>query len=128
MTRRWPNLIIFVLALAGCFLSLFLTLKYVQGQHIPCGPTSDCDTVASDRYAWGLGFPALESIPTPAFGALMYATLAGLAFWRVAATSARNERLAGWFQFGIAGTGVLVSAALTWREATIHHWCHWCLG
>lgn len=130
MARSTANLAIFVLSLTGCFISLFLTVKYVQNADIPCtSGSSDCNIVANDAAAWGLGIPALKAIPTPALGLLMYAALAALAMARVLAAGSPLAQKAGTFQWGIALAGLVVSAYLTWREAAvIHHWCVWCLG
>jgi uncharacterized membrane protein len=130
MARSTANLAVFVLSLAGCFISLFLTVKYVQNADIPCtSGSSDCNVVANDAAAWGLGIPALKAIPTPALGLLMYVALAGLAMFRVVAADSPLARKAGVIQWGFALAGLAVSAYLTWREAAvIHHWCVWCLG
>jgi uncharacterized membrane protein len=130
MARSTANLAIFILSLAGCFISLFLTVKYVQNADIPCtSGSSDCNVVANDTAAWGLGIPVLKAIPTPALGLLMYVALAALAMTRVLAADSKLARKAGAFQWGFALIGLAVSAYLTWREAAvIYHWCIWCLG
>jgi uncharacterized membrane protein len=130
MARSPSNLAIFVLSLAGCFISLFLTVKYVQNADIPCTRGSnDCNVVATDAAAWGLGIPALRPVPTPAMGLLMYVSLAVFSMARVIMPDAPAAKIAGILQWGIAAIGVVVSAYLTWREAAvIHHWCIWCLG
>ena len=124
------NLILFVLALIGCFISLFLTIKYVQNADIPCSKgMSDCNAVAHDDAAWGLGIPALKPVPTPALGMLMYVTLIGLCLARVITSATSVQRKVGLLQWFVAFVGVVVSAYLTYREAAIiHHWCTWCLG
>lgn len=129
MNRPAFNRAIFILSLIGVGIALFLTREYVQGADIPCGPVAGgCNEVATDTMAWGLGIGALKSIPTPAFGLLMYAALAALSVARVVTSSVELSRRAAAGQCLIAAAGVLVSAGLTWREAVIHHWCVWCLG
>jgi len=130
MNRFNTNLVVFALSLAGALISLFLTVKYIQHADIPCGSGEDsCNQVASSAAAHGLGIPALEAVPTPAFGVLMYVTLAGLSFVRTLTPSESVRRTAGRTQWGIAAAGVAVSAWLTWQEgAVIHAWCRWCLA
>ena len=130
MPRSNANLAIFVLALAGCFISVFLTVKYVQNADIPCmSGAGDCNAVANDKAAWGLGVAALKAVPTPALGLLMYVSLAGLAMARVISAGPELARKAGIGQWLLALAGVGVSGYLTWREAAvIHHWCVWCVG
>jgi uncharacterized membrane protein len=130
MTRSIANLAIFVLSLVGCVISLFLTIKYIQSADIPCtGGSSDCNAVANDSAAWGLGIEALKRIPTPALGLLMYATLAALSMLRVVSENNAANIGAKRAQWAISFIGVGVSAYLTWREAAvIHHWCVWCVG
>jgi uncharacterized membrane protein len=124
------NLILFILALIGCFISVFLTIKYAQHEEIQCTKGfSDCNAVANDDAAWGLGIPALKAVPTPALGILMYVTLVGLCLSRVISSAESVQRKAGVLQWSVAFVGLLVSGYLTWREAAvIHHWCTWCLG
>jgi len=124
------NLALFLLALIGSFISLFLAIKYVQNADIPCtSGMSDCNAVAHDDAAWGLGAPALKAVPTPVFGLLMYVTLIALCLSRVISGSDAVQRLAGVLQWSVGFIGLLVSGYLTWREAAvIHHWCTWCLG
>jgi uncharacterized membrane protein len=130
MARSSANLAIFVLSLAGCFISLFLTVKYVQNADIPCTRgSSDCNAVANDAAAWGFGIPGLRAVPTPAMGLLMYMSLAALSMVRVLMPDGPLARRAGILQWSIALAGVAVSGYLTWREAAvIHHWCVWCVG
>ncbi len=130
MNRSNANLAIFILSLAGCFVSLFLAVKYAQKADIPCmRGSSDCNAVARDAAAWGLGVPALSAVPTPVFGLLMYGTLAALAMARVILSSPSLSRNAATLQWAVGLIGVGVSAYLTWREAAvIHHWCVWCVG
>lgn len=130
MGRSSANLLIFILSLTGCFISLFLTVKYVQNADIPCtSGSNDCNAVANDAAAWGLGIPGLQRIPTPAMGLLMYVSLAVLSMIRVLAPAAPLAAKGGILQWILAFVGVVVSGYLTWREAAvIHHWCVWCLG
>ena len=130
MSRFTANLAIFILSLIGCGISLILTIKYVQNADIPCmRSSSDCNAVAHDEAAWGLGIPALRFVPTPALGAAMYASLAALSMLRVLTSSRSVSTKASVAQWALGMSGVVVSTYLTWREAAvIHHWCVWCVG
>lgn len=122
------NLILFVLALVGVGISLFLTIKYLQNADIGCGASNDCNDVAADKYGKGLGIPALKAIPTPVFGLLMYVTMVALSLARVLSGSETFSRMAGRLQWALAAVGVIVSIILTHREYVIQHWCKYCIA
>src|SRR3954469_4859513 len=111
--------IAFALALLGLFVSLYLWWVYASPSHPMVCLGTGCDVVRASSYAHFAG------IPTPVFGVLMYAVLAALIYAETRkprATAIRNAVLL------IAGAGVLVSAGLTYVEASvIHAWCAWCV-
>jgi uncharacterized membrane protein len=93
-----------------------------------CSALHGCGKVAADPHSWGLGIPALHSVPTAAFGLATYLVLAALSFARVwfceAAVAQRIPRL----QLLLSAVGVGVSAWLTYLEVfDIKALCQWCL-
>jgi uncharacterized membrane protein len=123
------NRLIFIFSLIGFGVAIYITLAHKQVVNLPCGPEGGCETVANDVAAKGLSIPALQAIPTAAFGALMYVAMASLAMVRVAATSKSVVGMAGSLIRLIASMGVVITAWLTYREAfIIHAWCRWCVG
>ena len=123
------NRAVFVLSLAGVGVSAYLMLAYMRLVTLGCSTSFDCGAVAADRHSWGLGIPALSSIPTPAFGLAAYVVLAALSFARVAAPDVRLTVAAPLLQLVLSAVGVAVSAWLTALEAfVIRHWCEWCLA
>ena len=119
------NRVLFILALAGFGVSIYLTLAHLGAAGLVCGRTGGCHAVAEDAAAKGLGIPLLRGIPTAAFGAAMYMALAALSMVR-ASSGGRGIPLAA--QWLISGVGVVVSGWLTYREAfVINEWCRWCV-
>ena len=109
------------LALAGVFVSLYLTL-YKLGVigHMVCSIGS-CETVQMSKWA------TLAGLPVATWGVFFYvATLA-------VAVAGLQERWADSLQLSrllaaMSGFGVLFSAFLTSLEAfVIHAWCQWCI-
>jgi uncharacterized membrane protein len=127
--HKTANRAIFVLSLAGAGVSLYLTLAHKDYLSLICGPSSGCDEVAHHPSSRGFGVPGLESIPTAAFGLLMYVAIVAISFARVASTSEVIEKRASSLQWLLSLGGVLVSAWLTYLEAfVIHAWCKWCVA
>ena len=112
--RDW---IVGALAVAGFAISLYLTITNLSGTSAAfCEAGSACDVVQASRYATFLG------IPTAAWGALLYAGLAVLAFTGL--TPAR------WvWSFVLATAATAFSAYLTWISAfVLRALCPWCLA
>jgi protein-disulfide isomerase/rhodanese-related sulfurtransferase/uncharacterized membrane protein len=118
---RKPSLL--ALNLLGLFDSAYLLWVYTSPSSpmICLGGGTGCDTVRASSYAYLFG------VPLPAFGVLMYATLALLVF----AESLVPARLAELTRYAvaiIAGAGFLFSLYLTGIEAfVLHAWCTWCM-
>ena len=118
MTKR---MIVAALALAGLFVSLYLTL-YKLGiiGEIACSIGS-CETVQTSRWATFLG------LPVAAWGLGFYAVTFALAF---AGTDDRwaDSRRIPLAVLLLAGWGVLFSGWLTWLELfVIDAICTWCV-
>lgn len=122
------NRIVFILALAGAAVSLYLTLAHMNYLSLSCGEIAGCADVAAHPSARGFGIPGLEAVPTAVFGFGMFITMAALSFWRVVASGQRQTLIAARIQSVVAGLALLVAAYLTYLEAyVIRAWCQWCI-
>jgi protein-disulfide isomerase/rhodanese-related sulfurtransferase/uncharacterized membrane protein len=111
-----------VCSLFGLFDSAYLWWVYTSPTHPLVCLGSGCDEVRASRFAfWG-------GIPTPAFGAVMYAALVVLLLvepFVAPKLGALLRKLA----FGVSAIGMVISLYLTSLEAfTIHAWCAWCVA
>jgi uncharacterized membrane protein len=116
-----PRRIIAVLALAGAFVALYLTLYKVGviGE-LSCS-VGDCETVNTSRWATFLGGPVAG------WGLATYIVILALALFGL---SERGEDSRGisWALVAITGWSVLFSAWLTYLELfVIHAICVWCV-
>ncbi len=110
------------LALAGLFISLYLSWVYASPSRPMLCLGTGCDFVRASSYAHILG------VPTPFYGVALYLAIALL----VLAESAASEKPRRRWQallLAAATVGFLVSLGLTGIEAfVLHHWCEWCLS
>jgi uncharacterized membrane protein len=104
-----------VIACIGLGIAIYLTYVHYTGGNVAC-TNSGCHTVQTSVYA------KLGGIPVPVLGLVGYlGILASLVL-----VSGDLGRLGG---FGMALTGFLFSAYLTYRELfTIKAICEWCVG
>jgi uncharacterized membrane protein len=114
-------MIVAALALAGIFISIYLTL-YKLGVigELSC-TIGSCETVNTSRWSTFLG------LPVAAWGLFFYLDVFAVA---LAGTMPRleNEPLVSIVLVGQAAIGVLFSAWLTYLElAVIHAICIWCV-
>ena len=114
-------MIVAALALAGIFISIYLTL-YKLGLigELDCSIGS-CETVNTSRWSIFLG------LPVAAWGLLFYLDVFGVA---LLGTTPRweNQRVISIVLVAQAAIGVLFSAWLTYLElAVIHAICIWCV-
>jgi uncharacterized membrane protein len=118
MTKR---MIVAALALAGIFISLYLTLfKLGVIGELTCSIGS-CETVNTSKWSTFL------HLPVAAWGLLFYAEVFVIS---LVGTMPRfeNEALLSALLLAEAGIGVLFSAWLTYLElAVIHAICIWCV-
>jgi uncharacterized membrane protein len=118
VTKR---MIVAALALAGIFISLYLTLyKIGVIGELTCSIGS-CETVNTSKWSLFLG------LPVAAWGLLFYLDVFVIA---LVGTTARleYEPLISLLIVAEAGVGVLFSAWLTYLElAVIHAICIWCV-
>ena len=114
-------MIVAALALAGIFISLYLTLyKIGVVGELSCSIGS-CETVNTSKWSRFLG------LPVAAWGLLFYLDIFGIS---IAGTSRRLEASTGISTILVvqSAIGVLFSAWLTYLElAVIHAICIWCV-
>jgi uncharacterized membrane protein len=113
---RWGAVAAFI----GLVDALYLTWLKVVGGTAACAGIGNCELVNSSRYA------SLGGVPIAALGALSYAAILGLlALDRWSPGSRTMVRLG---VFGLALTGSLYSAYLTYLElAVLHAVCPYCV-
>jgi uncharacterized membrane protein len=114
-------MIVAALALAGIFISMYLTL-YKLGVigELSC-TIGSCETVNTSRWSTFLG------LPVAAWGLLFYLDVFGVAFLGTM-PRLEDEPLISVVLVAEAGIGVLFSAWLTYLElAVIHAVCMWCV-
>lgn len=110
-----------LLAVAGLFVSLYLTL-YKLGFYggLVCGAGGACARVQASPYAVFLG------IPVAGWGVAWYAAVAGAGLWGLHRSG--NSAWPGRILFLLAAVGLLFTLYLTALEAfVIEAWCRWCL-
>jgi len=112
------NRILFVLALLGVGIALYVTQSFIRQSPIVC-VNSGCELVRKNPASYLFG------IPVPAFGLVGYTLLAILAFLRT--TSQRLHKKLLPYVLCIATGGVLFVAWFTYNELfVIHAICTWC--
>jgi protein-disulfide isomerase/rhodanese-related sulfurtransferase/uncharacterized membrane protein len=111
-----------IFSLFGLFDSAYLWWVYTSPTHPLVCLGTGCDEVRASRFAfWG-------GIPTPAFGALMYAALVLLLLFEPFVASGAGKQVRR-IAFAISAAGVVISLYFTSLEAfTIHAWCAWCVA
>jgi protein-disulfide isomerase/uncharacterized membrane protein len=109
-----------VLAAAGLFVALTLSLAHAQDRVVPCGGGSGCGAVAADPSSFIFG------IPFAYFGVLAYVALLASSIGR--ATSPRTKLFDAAATF-ISGVGTVVSVWLTAHSVFgLHAVCIWCIA
>jgi uncharacterized membrane protein len=112
-----PEWVVALLAAAGVVLSLYLTITKLTGSAAAfCEAGTGCDIVQASRWSTFLG------VPTSAWGAVLYAALAVLAFMGL------TPRRWIW-AFVLATAATAFSAYLTWISVfVLRAACPWCLS
>ena len=115
-------MLVALLALAGLFLSLYLTLyKLGYIAELACAMGS-CERVQTSRWS------VLFGIPVAAWGAVFYFTTLVVAVAGTQTRWASSARVTRSLT-AMTGAGVLFSAYLTWSEFfVIHAICMYCIG
>jgi uncharacterized membrane protein len=106
-----------VLALIGLVDSIYLTVKHLAAEPVPCSLISGCETVLTSTYA------EIAGVPVAAFGAAAYFAAFSLAL--LAAFGNRNA----WFLLGLAACGMAgFTLWLLYLQAfVIGAFCQFCL-
>jgi uncharacterized membrane protein len=117
----WPRWVSLGLALAGAAVAGFLTwIKVAQMTAAVCGEGGGCDIVNSSIYS------EINGIPVAAIGLGAYLAMAALLV--LEGRSALATEYGPLAVFGLALTGTLYSAYLTYVElAVIHAICPYCV-
>jgi uncharacterized membrane protein len=119
VTRR---MVVALLALAGVFLALYLTL-YKMGYmgELACA-TGSCERVQSSRWSVLLG------MPVAAWGVGFYAVTFSVAFLGTQERWSESRRVS-WILFALTGWGLLFTTYLTWLELfVIRGICLYCVS
>ena len=118
MTRR---MVIATLALAGVFVSLYLTLYKLGVIGTMACAVGSCETVQLSEWA------TLGGVPVAAWGVSFYVATLAVA---IAGLQDRwvDSLMVSRLLAVMSGVGVLFSAFLTYLEAfVIRAWCQWCV-
>jgi len=108
---------LFIIAIAGLLISGYLFVAYTTGGPLVCADKASCDIVRSSQYA------NLFGLPTPFYGLIFYALLAGGA---LLATPIHMKRIHPPLYL-LTGIGLVVSIWLSYIEQfVLHAWCIWC--
>jgi uncharacterized membrane protein len=124
MQRPLLNRLVFLIALIGMFIAIFLWKMHNAPDDIPCGGSHDCSDIAKSPYS---RFPVGSGPPVAALGTFGYVILAMLALARTSASAARG-RLFLLLSIVTSLLGTLFSLRLTLYEYEIGKWCKWCVA
>jgi uncharacterized membrane protein len=115
---RWASL---ALAAGGIFVSAYLTWVKLANAVPFCGTSGGCATVENSVYS------EINGIPVAAVGLAAYLLIASLLAFERRVFFLRDY--GGLAVFGLALTGTLYSAYLTYIELyVIHAICYWCVA
>ncbi len=112
----------FVLALAGLFISVTLLISHIFILELPCGGRNDCRAVAASELSH------VGPIPIAAFGALFDAAVIGICLLRPGKTG-QFWRTSAAFVWTIGLIATVISAYLT--NVSVHNlgaFCIWCVS
>ncbi|MBV6457335.1 MAG: hypothetical protein HONBIEJF_00443 [Fimbriimonadaceae bacterium] len=116
------NRVLIFLGWAGLFVAGVLSLSHAMGLQVPCGPTSDCDQLASHPSSSWVG------IPVAYFGLLAYAVLSGLAMLREFIGLRTTMALFN-VGFTLAAIGAVTSGLLQVQAiSSLGVKCPWCIA
>ena len=119
LNDQTTNRILFVLALIGVAIALYVTQSFLRKSPIVC-LNSGCELVRKNPASYLMG------IPVPAFGLVGYAILVVLTFLRTTSKEL-EKKLLPWI-VGVTGGGVLFVSWFTYTEAfVIGGFCTWCV-
>ncbi|KXJ98814.1 MAG: Vitamin K epoxide reductase family protein [Acidobacteria bacterium OLB17] len=115
--KKWLVLAAIVVAIAGLFDSVYLTIHHYTAEPVPCSITEGCEMVLTSAYA------EVAGLPLAIFGAGAYL------FALIFATMALFGRRGMWLLYGLLATMMaLFSAWLIYVQAAlIGAFCQFCL-
>jgi len=117
--RRIVQAALVVLALAGFFISFYLTLTHYRDLIPPCYVTSGCESVVTSRYATILG------VPLSLIGAVFFAAMF---FLGIALITGPPKKVVRAYEL-LAFAGVLAAVVLFLIQAVLlRAYCTYCLG
>ena len=117
--RRIVQAALVVLALAGFFISFYLTLTHYRDLIPPCYVTSGCESVVTSRYATILGVP-LSLIGVVFFAAMFYLGISLI--------TGPPKKVVRAYEL-LAFAGVLAAVVLFLIQAVLlRAYCTYCLG
>ena len=117
--RRIVQAALVVLALAGFFISFYLTLTHYRDLIPPCYVTSGCESVVTSRYATILG------VPLSLIGAVFFAAMF---FLGIALITGPPKKVVRAYEL-LAFAGVLAAVVLFLIQAVLlRDYCTYCLG
>jgi len=115
------RMLVALVALAGVFIALYLTLYKLGYIGTLACAVGSCETVQTSKWATFLGFPV------GAWGVAYYLAVLALALIGLTARYADSRQLSD-VLLGVTGFGLLFSLWLTYLELfVIHAICQWCV-
>lgn len=119
INEKTTNRILFILALLGVVLAVYVTQSFLRKTPIVC-LNSGCELVRKNPASYIMG------IPVPAFGLVGYTILVVLTFLRTTSKEL-HKKLLPWI-VGVTVGGVLFVSWFTYTEAfVIGGFCTWCV-
>lgn len=110
-----------LVALAGVFVALYLTLYKLGYIGTLVCSVGSCETVQTSRWA------TLFGMPVATWGVVFYVAVLALSLWGLSDAMSDSRRISVALTV-MAGTGVLFSLWLTYLELfVIHAICQWCV-
>lgn len=114
----WLTWLIGLVATAGLFDAILLTVEHYTNYNLPCTISHGCQTVLSSKYAM------VGPVPTAMLGVAFYA----LILFAVVYALSNRTRLEPHLLLAWTALGFISSLGLTYIQAfIIHAWCQYCL-
>lgn len=124
MQRPLLNRLVFLFALIGMFIAIFLWKMHATPQDIPCGGGGGCADIARSPYS---RFPVGSGPPVAMWGTFGYVIIAMVALARTGADAVKGKFLL-LINVITSLAGILFSLRLTLYEYQIKTWCKWCVA
>jgi len=119
---RIARRVMFVISLAGLFVSTYLLITYLTNAPIVCGASHGCDIVRTSEWAKSFG------LPRPLLGVVFYGGIIALLIFRTAYSAFQTRWAYRIMMIGVT-IGVVESAFLTFVQwIDIKAFCIWCIA